>query len=118
MVTGAGGYIGRCVVSTLSDVSADVIAADFRTDGIDSRAVVRYYDIADIYNELGCPDACVMKTTVDGIINYCTGNPVSLAEKVESFIKEHNFSIKLNYDVFFGAPLRFSRCLGQCGEDL
>lgn len=33
---------------------------------------------------------------IHGIINCCTGNPVSLADKVEEFIKEHGFKIRPN----------------------
>lgn len=36
----------------------------------------------------------------NGIINVCTGNPLSLADKIESFIKEHNLDIKLNYGAY------------------
>ena len=43
---------------------------------------------------------CVMQDEINGIINCCTGKPVSLADKVESFIKENNFKIKLEYGVF------------------
>lgn len=35
-----------------------------------------------------------------GIINVCTGKPVSLGERVERFIKEHELDIKLNYGAF------------------
>ena len=253
LVTGAGGYIGRHVVTALCDAGAEVIAVDFRVDGIDERAKCITYDIfsgsSTIYQDLGCPDAClhmawkdgfvhnsdahmdflskhygfirdmvngglkqiavmgtmhevgyhegaidentpcnptsqygiakdalrrsifqllkgknvclqwlrayyiygddkrsnsifakivaaeeegketfpfttgknmydfipvdmlaeqiaacVMQTEVDGIINCCTGQPMTLAEKVESFIKEHNFSIKLNYGAFPDRP--------------
>lgn len=48
--------------------------------------------------------ACVMQTEIAGIINCCTGNPVSLAEKVEEFIKEHRFSIRLDYGAFPDRP--------------
>ena len=44
--------------------------------------------------------ASVTQSEVSGIINCCTGKPVSLAEKVESFIQEHNFDIKLEYGAF------------------
>lgn len=44
--------------------------------------------------------AASMQTEIDGIINCCTGKPVSLAEKVESFIKGHGFDIKLDYGAF------------------
>lgn len=48
--------------------------------------------------------ACVMQQEVDGIINCCTGQPVSLAEKVERFIQEHDFKIKLEYGAFPDRP--------------
>ncbi len=35
-----------------------------------------------------------------GIINVCTGKPVSLGERVEQFIKEHELDIVLNYGAF------------------
>lgn len=37
---------------------------------------------------------------VDGIINVCSGKPIALGEKIESFIKEHNFDITLDYGKF------------------
>ena len=40
------------------------------------------------------------QTEVDGEINCCTGKPVSLAEQVESFIKENNLDITLEYGAF------------------
>ena len=40
------------------------------------------------------------QTEVHGIVNCCSGNPISLAEKVEEFIREKNFKIKLEYGVF------------------
>ena len=48
--------------------------------------------------------ASVMQSEVTGIINCCTGNPISLAEQVESFIKEHGLDIKLEYGVFPDRP--------------
>jgi dTDP-6-deoxy-L-talose 4-dehydrogenase (NAD+) len=44
--------------------------------------------------------ACVMQQNVNGIINCCTGKPVSLAEQVEAYIKQRGFKIKLNYGAF------------------
>ena len=46
----------------------------------------------------------IMKASVqnkyNGIINVCSGVPISLGDKVESFIKEHNMNIKLGYNKF------------------
>ena len=46
----------------------------------------------------------VLQDKVNGIINCCSGEPVSLAEKVESFIKEHDFKIKLEYGAYPDRP--------------
>jgi dTDP-6-deoxy-L-talose 4-dehydrogenase (NAD+) len=37
---------------------------------------------------------------ITGIINVCTGTVLSLAERVEAFIKENGFNIKLSYGAF------------------
>ncbi len=42
----------------------------------------------------------IIQSKVNGIINCCSGKPVSLADKIESFIKDNNFKIKLQYGVF------------------
>ena len=41
---------------------------------------------------------------MDGIINCCSGNPISLAEAVENFINQNGFNIKLNYGAFPDRP--------------
>jgi len=41
---------------------------------------------------------------VTGIINCCSGNPVSLAERVERYIRENNLRIKLDYGKFPDRP--------------
>lgn len=45
-----------------------------------------------------------VQNEINGIINVCTGEPMTLAEKVESYIKEHNFKIKLKYGAFPDRP--------------
>ena len=45
-----------------------------------------------------------MQNEVVGIINCCTGKPMSLAERVEQFIKEHNLDINLEYGAFPDRP--------------
>lgn len=44
--------------------------------------------------------ASITQTEVAGIINCCSGQPVSLAKMVEWFIGEHGFSIELDYGAF------------------
>lgn len=45
-----------------------------------------------------------VQTEVDGIINCCTGKPMTLADRVEQFIKENGFQIKLEYGAFPDRP--------------
>lgn len=46
----------------------------------------------------------VINDKVFGIINCCSGKPVSLASRVEKFIKENNYKIKLEYGVYPDRP--------------
>ena len=52
--------------------------------------------------------AVASQTEVDGVINCCSGKPVSLAEKMEEFIEEHHLKIRLDYGAFpdreYGSP--------------
>lgn len=42
----------------------------------------------------------ITQNEINGIINCCSGKPVSLADKVLEFIKENNFSIKPDFGKF------------------
>lgn len=44
--------------------------------------------------------AAVTQDEIKGIINCCSGKPMSLGERVEQFIKENGFKIKLKYGAF------------------
>lgn len=46
----------------------------------------------------------VEQSEIDGIINICSGRPEKLADRVERFIKENNFNIKLQYGKFPDRP--------------
>lgn len=62
------------------------------------------YDFIDV-DELARQIAVAsLQTEYTGAINCCTGNPRSLADRVEDYIKEHNFDIKLNYGAFPDRP--------------
>ncbi len=58
------------------------------------------YDFISIEEMAEQIAAIVMQDEINGIINTCSGVPVSLGEKVESFIQEHNLKIKLKYGAF------------------
>ena len=46
----------------------------------------------------------ITQEEIVGIVNCCSGNPISLAERVEQFIKDNNLKIKLKYGAFPGRP--------------
>ena len=47
---------------------------------------------------------CVSQDAVTGVIECCSGVPVSLAEQVEKFIEERGFDIALRYGAFPDRP--------------
>lgn len=58
------------------------------------------YDFIDV-DELALQISLAsVQDEVTGEINCCSGKPVSLAEKVEEFIKKNNFNIRLKYGAF------------------
>lgn len=84
------------------------------------------YDFISIEGLADQISAAVTQREVTGIINCCSGKPVALADKVEEFIKEHNFKIKLNYGAFpdrpydspaiWGSREKIDIILKNCGE--
>lgn len=53
---------------------------------------------------------------VHGVINCCTGNPVSLADKVDEFIKEHGFKIRPEFGAFPDRPYDSPGVWGDAGK--
>ena len=62
------------------------------------------------YDFIDYPDFCtqvaaaVSQQKEQGIINICSGRPEKLADRVERFIKENNYDIKLQYGAFPDRP--------------
>lgn len=48
--------------------------------------------------------AAVMQQEINGVIEICFGEPMRLSERVEQFIKDNNFKIRLNYGAFPERP--------------
>ena len=48
--------------------------------------------------------AASVQTEVNGIINVCTGRPMSLADRVEQFLREKHYRIRLAYGAFPDRP--------------
>lgn len=75
LITGANGYIGSHVVTSLIDKGIDVVACDVATNHIDSRAEIVQYDILGNCNKdnawafFGQPDVCLHLAWRDGFIH-------------------------------------------------
>ena len=84
------------------------------------------YDFITVDELANQISAAIMQKEVTGIINCCSGNPVSLADRVEQFIKENNLDIKLEYGAFpdrpydspciFGDPTKINEILSKQGN--
>ena len=62
------------------------------------------FDFVDVKTLAKMIAVASTQTKHTGIINVCTGKPMSLADRVEQFIKEHNLDIKLKYGAFPERP--------------
>ena len=62
------------------------------------------YDFISV-QELACQIvSCILQTTINGVINCCTGHPLSLAERMEQFIQENHLNISLQYGLYPDRP--------------
>lgn len=81
------------------------------------------YDFLDITELAEQISTTIMQTKIDGIINCCSGNPVSLKDKVEEFLVKNNLKIKLAYGkypdrkydspVIYGDNTKIKQILGE-----
>lgn len=62
------------------------------------------YDFIEVDELADMIAAASTQNEITGIINCCTGNPVSLAERVEKYIKDHQLDIALEYGAFPDRP--------------
>lgn len=62
------------------------------------------YDFIEVDKLAGLIASAISQDKVNGIINCCTGHPISLADRVEQFIKDNNLHIKLEYGAFPDRP--------------
>ena len=62
------------------------------------------YDFVDYDEFAEQVAAAVGQNEINGIINICSGKPEKLADRVERFIKENGYSIKLKYGAFPDRP--------------
>lgn len=81
------------------------------------------YDFTPVTELADMISHCVLQDEVTGIINCCSGNAVSLAEQVESYIKDNNLNITLEYGAFpdrlydspgvWGNPAKIRQIMGR-----
>lgn len=62
------------------------------------------YDFIEVGKLVQQISTVLLQNKVCGIINCCTGVPMSLSDAVEEFIRKHKMKIKLNYGVFPDRP--------------
>lgn len=62
------------------------------------------YDFIDIDEFAYQIAKTISQEEITGIVNCCSGKPVSLAERVERFIKDNGLTIKLQYGAFPDRP--------------
>ena len=63
---------------------------------------INQWDFID-YDEF-CKAYTVEQNQINGIINICSGRPEKLADRVEQFIKDNGYKIKLDYGKFKDRP--------------
>ena len=62
------------------------------------------YDFIDVDELARQIAATVGQNKINGVINCCTGQPMSLADRVEQYIHDNNLSIILDYGAFPDRP--------------
>lgn len=85
---------------------------------------VNFYDFIHINDLAKQISKATLQNKIEGIINVCSGKPVALKDKVEEYIKEHNFEIKLQPGAFpkrkYDSPIVYgdnSKIMSILGED-
>lgn len=73
LVTGATGYIGSHIITSLCDLGYEVIGVDIKPGDIDTRATLLTYDIfgdgTNIFDDLGSPDRLIHLAWRDGFVH-------------------------------------------------
>ncbi len=72
-----------------------------------------FIDYPDFCNQV---TAAICQNEINGIINICSGKPEKLADRVERFIKENNYAIRLIYGAFPDRPYDSKAVWGDSGK--
>ena len=77
---------------------------------------VNKYDFINVEELAKQITACASQNEVNGIINCCSGEPIALKDKVEGFISDNGFKIKLQYGVFPDRKYDSPAIWGDCSK--
>lgn len=90
LITGANGYLGQGIVSSILESEREVVATDLQTDFIDRRAKRingNIFEMKNPYKELGEPDVLLHLAWRDGFVHYSDAHIEDLPKHF-SFIKK------------------------------
>ena len=88
-----------------SSIFSKITAAEKRGDKTFPFTLgINQWDFIDYKDFCKQVSAVVRQNKINGIINICHGRPEKLAERVERFIKENKYKIKLDYGKFPDRP--------------
>ena len=62
------------------------------------------YDFIDVDRLAQMIVAASVQGEVNGVINVCTGRPQTLADRVEQFLRDKNYRIRLDYGAYPDRP--------------
>lgn len=65
---------------------------------------INQYDFLDYEEFVSQVVAVIKQNKINGIINICSGQPEKLSDRVERFLRENNYKIKLEYGKFPDRP--------------
>ncbi len=97
LVTGANGYLGQGVVKALLDLNVEVIATDFKSNCIDSRASIiesNLFEIEDPYTYFKKPDVVLHMAWRDGFVHNSSAHINDLPKHYEFLKKLSEAGIK------------------------
>lgn len=97
LVTGANGYLGQGVVKALLDLNVEVIATDFKSNYIDSRASIiesNLFEIEDPYKYFKEPDVVLHMAWRDGFVHDSIAHINDLPKHYEFLKKLSEAGIK------------------------